>query len=52
MCKEFNRRADEALKIYWDARKYPRKMKKKIRTKARKDYFFYKQLAQPVLFTF
>lgn len=50
MCKEFDQRAEEARKLYWDACKYPRKKKKKIRKQAVEDFRFYKQLAQPIIF--
>lgn len=52
MNEEFEQRAEEARKLYWDACKYPRKKKKAIRKKAKADFYFYKQLAQPVLFSF
>lgn len=35
------RKIQEAVDKYWDARKYPRKKKKKIRKEAQKDYDFW-----------
>jgi hypothetical protein len=52
MCKNFSLRAEEAKKAYWDACKYPRKTKKIMRKRANHDYWFYSQLAKPVVFTF
>ena len=52
MCKEFDRRAEEARDIYWDACKYPRKKKKAVRKRAKKDFFLYKQLAKSISYSF
>lgn len=51
-CKEFKERAEQNVKDYWDACKYPRKKKKAIRKKAEADYIFHMRLAQPTLFSF
>ena len=48
MRKDFKRKADEAYKKYWDACKYPRKKKKKIRKKATTDYALYMNLSKPI----
>lgn len=52
MCKDFANRAEIARKKYWDACKYPRKIKKKMRKEARTDFTLYSQLSKPMLFTF
>ena len=52
MCKEFEERAEKCIEKYWEACKYPRKTKKRMRKEAEKDYQLYKLLAQPVLFKF
>lgn len=41
---EFERRANEALKRYYNARKLPRKMKKRVRKEAIIDFNFYKSI--------
>ena len=46
--KEFEIKAEEAKKLYWDACKYPRKKKKKIRKQAKADFELYTILSQPV----
>lgn len=52
-CNEtFKNRAEEARKKYWDACKYPRKVKKQMRKEAIIDYNFYTQLSEPILFNF
>lgn len=48
MNKYFEEKAEEARKKYWDACNYPRKIKKRIRKEARGDYYFYKELVNPV----
>jgi len=52
MCAEFKERAEETKKKYWDACKYPRKTKKRMRKEAIKDYELYMILAKPFLFKF
>jgi hypothetical protein len=37
-------RIQEAIDLYWEACKYPRKKKKAMRKKAQADYSFYKSL--------
>lgn len=49
--EEFKRRAEEARKKYWDACKYPRKTKKRMRKEAIADYNFYMQLSEPIIFS-
>lgn len=51
MCAEFKSRANKAAEKYWDACKYPRKKKKKIRKEARVDYYFYMSISEPVIFS-
>lgn len=52
-CNEtFKDKAEEARKKYWDACKYPRKVKKQMRKEAIMDYNFYTQLSMPVLYDF
>lgn len=49
MCTEWQEKANEAHKKYWDARNYPRKTKKRMRKEARIDYYLYTRLAEPIL---
>ena len=48
MTKHFEEKAEEARKKYWDACKYPRKTKKRMRKEAAQDYYLYKELAKPL----
>lgn len=48
MCAEFKAKAGKAFDDYWDACKYPRKTKKKIRKIAKTDYLLYTQMAKPM----
>ena len=50
--EEFKKRAEQAQKKYWDACKYPRKVKKKMRKEAIAEYNFYTQLSKPILYEF
>ena len=51
-CPEFTNKVEEARKLYWDACKYPRKKKKKIRKEATTDYALYMYLSKLVIFEF
>lgn len=44
--KSFEKRREEARKKYWDACKYPRKKKKRIRKEAKEEYNFANMCAQ------
>ena len=44
--QEYLRRAEEAKQKYYDARKYPRKTKKRMKKEAIFDYNFYIGLAE------
>lgn len=48
MNEEFKRRAELNIKEYWDACKYPRKLKKKIRKQAEEDYHFNMLLSKDI----
>lgn len=50
MHKEFEERAELDRQKYWDACKYPRKTKKKMRKEAKADYALHIQLAQPLIY--
>lgn len=50
MCKDFTRRKEQAISLYWDACKYPRKKKKKLRKQAKADFELYSILEQPITF--
>jgi hypothetical protein len=50
MRQDFLEKAEEARQLYWEACKYPRKKKKKIRKRARAEYELYWILSQPVTF--
>jgi hypothetical protein len=49
MCAEFKRRAELDKQRYWDACKYPRKIKKRIRKEALADYNFHMMLSKPMI---
>lgn len=49
MCEEFSKRKKAAEKKYWDACKYPRKTKKRMRKEALNDYELYSYLEKPFL---
>jgi hypothetical protein len=51
MCKEFEQRAEEARQKYWDACKYSRKVKKRMRKEAKYDFRLYSTLSKRTLFT-
>lgn len=50
--EKFKEKAEEARKKYWNACKYPRKVKKQMRKEAIAEYNFYIQLSIPVLYDF
>jgi hypothetical protein len=50
-CRDSNQeKIDAAIKKYWDACKYPRKTKKKLRKEAQKEYDFYISLQETLDF--
>lgn len=52
MSEHFEKEAEEAKKKYWDACKYPRKTKKKMRKEALVDFSLYTELAKPLHYIF
>ena len=44
----YEEKAEKARQLYWDACKYPRKKKKKIRKIAKLDYQFYTSLKSQI----
>jgi len=50
VCAEFTRCKEKAREKYWDACKYPRKTKKKMRKEALADFNLYSILEQPISF--
>lgn len=48
--KMASERKELARQLYWDACKFPRKTKKKMRKKALADFRLYSMLEKPVIF--
>ena len=50
-CRDSNQeKIDAAIQKYWDACKYPRKTKKKMRKEAQKEYIFWVSLQETLNF--